>query len=383
MSWDAAIGAAGAIGSSLLGSKGSSLADRHFAEDQYWRGIDQAEKNWTRDMNTFLGAGNAANYYAPNDQNRIGPVAIGVSAGELAEKGLDMIGRERDLDFSGRGLRQAFDIMGNEYGMTPQEIAGSPVPGGTSSSGGNAVLGQNGAAAAASRNQAQMAALDRRTTLEVEAMRANTQIKTAEIGAQASMLGTAAQAGVNIRGQNVEMSRAELQAETQKQVSEIAAAANITSTKIQSAASVKAAQLISDATKYTSDQQRLNVIGQLRLTEKMNDAQIAKLTADTAMILQTTEHDLQKFKERWPKLFATMSDVNIMASALAVSYGIPVEEVLKGTTEVTPELKKQLKLFVDEVVGNQSWTTRETQGAENIIKQGFQEGVDTVKGWFR
>jgi hypothetical protein len=372
------IGAIGNVASSIFGSKGgSSLADRHFAEDQYWRGVDQSEKNWTRDMNMFLGSGNAYNYYAPNDQNRIGPVAIGTAAGELAEKGLDMIGRERDLDFSGRHLQQAFDI-GAENGLTPQELAGSPVPGGTQRSGGNASLGNNGAQAVASRNAAQSAALDRRTTLEVEAMRANTQVKTAQIGAQASMLGTAAQAGVQLKGQQVDMTRAELQSETQKQVSKISAAANIKSSKIHAAAQVEATKIVANATKYTADTNRLNVLGSLKLQGDVNDAQIAKMAAETALVMQDQGFKKDLHDERWSKLFASMGPENVAASALAVKYGVPIEDVLKGQN-IDEQTMQQLDQFLRHQQSSKSYLWTEIVGIDQTIGQAGQKTGRTLK----
>ena len=345
MSWiSAAIGAA----SSFLGNRQQSGAAASLdKKTRAWH-----DQNYQRQMHHTLGS---------NDWGR-------VNAGES----IDMIGRQRDFNFANMHQRQSMDI-GMEYGLTPQEMTGSGPPGGVGPQGGQASLGNSASQASAVQAQAQDRAADRQTQLEVESMRNQTQLLTAAMQSGVDVLGQ----GVQKRGQDMQYSQTQMQTETQKAVADVMANANITSSAISAEATKTAARLSANAQMYSADSQRLNVLGQLKLQGQINDAQIAQMSAQTAIALQDVEIKKELHSERWAKLASSMSSENILASALAVKHGVPMAEVLKNE-KLPDDVQRDLQAFADEVIGNQSWAVRETQGASNIIGEGLQELKNTL-----
>lgn len=284
--------------------------------------------------------------------------------------GIDDINRAKDLRDSQLGLQSAFNIMGDQYGMTPQEIAGSPVPGGTSTSG-SSTLGNNTAAAGAARAQAMEGAANRQNALKMETIRSGT-----------ALLGKAIESGVSLSGQNVQkrgqdiaMSQTQIQSETQKITSKILADASITSSAISADAMKTAAALAAEASKYSTDTQRLNVLGQLKISGAVSDAQIAKLSAETGSVLAELDMKRIVHDERWQKLFSSMSAENVVASALAVKNGLDIQGVLKGE-DIDPAI---LDAFATEVLQRQSQIYRELEGAQGQAPNLLQ-GLGQVLG---
>lgn len=280
--------------------------------------------------------------------------------------GVDELGRARDTRDSGIRQRQAFDIAIDEYGMTPQEISGSPVPGGTAVSGGGASLGNNVAQATATRAAMSDRAADRAA-----------QMKIASQNNQTELLKTAMQTGTNVLGQQVQadtqMSVAELQTASQQAVAEIGSETNIITSKMQSDASITASKIAASAANYTADVQRLNALGALRLQEKIGDGQIAQMAAQTGLLMQDKAIKAALHDERWERLFSTMGAENVVASALAVQNGIDIEGVLKGKVPV--DMIPDLKAFTNEVLGRQSVLNRQFEGIMSI----FGKGKETVQ----
>lgn len=339
----AAITAAGAFASSALGSSASKAnANAAIADSAAAR--SHADLRYEAEQERMLG---------------------GADYRRSLSVGYDQIGRERDLAQTAANTRQAF-ALGAEQGLTPQEIAGSPVPGGMVSSSGNQTLGNNMAAISSARAASQDRAADRALTASIEASRNRTELMKTAMQTGATSLGSAVQA----RGQDVQMSSAQLQAETQKQVAQLASQTNIITSKISADAQVAASSMIAAATKYSADSQRLNVLGQLRLTQSMNDAQIAKMAAETAVVLQDKDIKEALHSERWAKLFSGMSSENVVTSALAVRYGLDLEKVLTGVG-VTPEMLEALGAFNEEVLSRSSYINRETEAVTGIIQDGW------------
>lgn len=349
----ALIGGAALLGSAYLGKKSSEYAvdaqTEASREQREW-----ADKRYDLEQRHILGE---------QDYSRaLGEGGIGV----------DQIGRERDVKQSGDMQRQAFDIGIEEYGMTPQEIAGSPVPGGVAQSGGGAALGNQTSQLAGQRAAAQERAADRELTALIESERNKTALTKTAMEQGINVLGQSVQA----RGQDIAMSQTELQSATSKYISELQSQTNIITTKMSSDAQVAASSIIADATKYSADQSRLNALGQLRLAEKIGDLQMAKLTAETATIMQTKQFEQVLHDERWEKLFSSMGAENVVTSALAIQYDIDIEDTLKG--KATPEQIKQLKVFSDAVLGRGSYFQRELMGmassAQDILNMDFNKG---------
>jgi hypothetical protein len=344
----------GSIGGGLLGL-GAQRSAQKFQGQMSHHDREYAEKTYFRDLRHTLGS---KDYY------------------NVGTKGMDQIGRERDIAHSDAMYRQAFDT-GREYGLTPTEVAGSPVPGGTAQSGGGATLGNQQAAAAANQQRMMSAASDRQTALQQEMIRSRTQLGVAAI-----------QSGVNLgqlatqrRGQDIQMSQTQLQTATQREVAKISADASIKSSAITGAAMQAAAAISASASRYTADTQRLNVLGQLRLQGAINDAQIAKIAAETGLIMQDTEFKAALHDERWEKLFSSMGAENVVTSSLALKHGLNLESVLKG--EVQNVDIQELQAFNDEVLSRLSKVNIESEGVTSIIQDGLQslgQGVQGVLG---
>lgn len=99
--------------------------------------------------------------------------------------------------------------------------------------------------------------------------------------------------------------------------------------------------------------------------------QSKKIKSEAKRIVQSTEFERVLHDERWPRLFATMSAENVVASALATLSGLDVEQVLKQSN-VNAVSKTRLRDFVTELQVYNSTLQREgkglMQGAEDVGK---------------
>lgn len=342
--------AAATAGSAILGYAGSRGQQRASAEESA-AARRHADQRYEHEMRMLLGNQD----YARMNNGQVG---------------LDDLGRYRDRRESAHMFRQSF-ALGAEQGLTPQEIAGSPVPGGMAQSGGGASLGNNQSALAGQRAAAQDRAADRAAQMRIASMQSQTELAKTAMQTGVTRLGQQTQE----RGQDVQMSVAELQSATQQITTKMAAEANITSSSIIASATKYAARMSLEATKYTADTQRLNVLGQLSLQGEINDAQIAQISAQTGLLLQDQVIKNALHQERWARLFSAMGSENVVTSALAAKYGLPLEQILKGEN-ISPELLKDLQSFSDEVLARSSFWNRESEGVTNVIT----EGIDAIRG---
>ncbi|WP_299747825.1 hypothetical protein [uncultured Tateyamaria sp.] len=188
----AAVGGMFGLGRTYLSNRSARQSEREgraFSERQYYNDLSATYGDQAK---TVVG-------------KRRGPFGIPVYDKQpeiYGGKGSDLLGRDRDLEYSGKHLQQVFDV-GAQQGLTPQEIAGSPAAGGTGRSGGNAVLGQSNAAASATQATLRNAAADRATTERVASMRAQTDLAVAAIQSGVNVLGQETQAETQRRGQDV------------------------------------------------------------------------------------------------------------------------------------------------------------------------------------
>jgi hypothetical protein len=99
------------------------------------------------------------------------------------------------------------------------------------------------------------------------------------------------------------------------------------------------------------------------------EANIKKIKQEAKRIAQTTEFEKIVHDERWPRLFATMSAENVVASALATLSGLDIEQVLKQA-DVNLVSKTRLREFVTQLQVYNSHLQREGRG--------FIEGVGDI-----
>jgi hypothetical protein len=81
---------------------------------------------------------------------------------------------------------------------------------------------------------------------------------------------------------------------------------------------------------------------------KQSLAQVEKINAEAADIVQSTAFKETLHKERWARLFATMSEANVMASVMATLNGVDIQSLLQGR-EVNTNQKKNLRDLLEMV----------------------------------
>lgn len=96
--------------------------------------------------------------------------------------------------------------------------------------------------------------------------------------------------------------------------------------------------------------------------------QQAKVNAETGRIIQTKQFEEVLHSERWPRLFATMSAENVVASGLAVVEGVPIKQVLANENhQLTQKQRKNLERFLYRVQGFKGTVAREVSGVGQKI----------------
>ena len=94
-----------------------------------------------------------------------------------------------------------------------------------------------------------------------------------------------------------------------------------------------------------------------------------KINEEAQRIAQTKYFEAVVHSERWPRLFATMSAENVIASALATINGIDVAQVLsQRDVNLIPHTK--LNKFINDVMAFNSVANREGRGLIDAMKDG-------------
>jgi hypothetical protein len=97
--------------------------------------------------------------------------------------------------------------------------------------------------------------------------------------------------------------------------------------------------------------------------------QTKKISEEAQRIAQTKYFEAVVHSERWPRLFATMSAENVIASALATINGIDVAQVLsQRDVNLIPHTK--LNKFINDVMAFHSMANREGRGLIDAMKDG-------------
>lgn len=105
-------------------------------------------------------------------------------------------------------------------------------------------------------------------------------------------------------------------------------------------------------------------IAQAGLTKQ----QQVKVAEETKRIVQMKQFEAVLHSERWPRLFATMSAENVVASGLAVVEGVPIKQVLANENhQLTAKQRKNLERFLYRVQGFKGTIAREVSGVGQKI----------------
>lgn len=108
--------------------------------------------------------------------------------------------------------------------------------------------------------------------------------------------------------------------------------------------------------------------------------QEAKVVAETKRIVQTKEFEEVIHSERWPRLFATMSSENVVASALAVVEGVPIKQVLANENhQLTNKQRKNLERFLYRVQGFKGTIAREVSGVGQKIDAAGKAAMEKAR----
>jgi hypothetical protein len=112
----------------------------------------------------------------------------------------------------------------------------------------------------------------------------------------------------------------------------------------------------------------------------LTQAQTQKVEAEAKRIEQSTEFERVVHDERWPRLFATMSAENVVASGLAVLEGVDIEQVLRNKNHQIPqEARKGLERFVYRVQGFKGTIAREMSGVGQKLDAAGKAIADKAK----
>jgi hypothetical protein len=111
----------------------------------------------------------------------------------------------------------------------------------------------------------------------------------------------------------------------------------------------------------------------------ISGAQTKNMEEQTNTIIRDREIKNILHDERWERMFAGMSDKNVLASAMAAYYDIPLEDVLKGyPTGINVRQKENLRLFIGEIQAINSVTRREALGGASVLRDAWHSAKTTA-----
>jgi hypothetical protein len=117
----------------------------------------------------------------------------------------------------------------------------------------------------------------------------------------------------------------------------------------------------------------------LAQADYISGAQTDNLIEKTNTIIRDREIKNILHDERWEKMFSGMSDKNVLASAMAAYYGVPLEDVLKGyPTGINVRQKENLRLFIGEIQAINSVTRREALGGASVVRDVWHSAKTTA-----
>lgn len=92
-----------------------------------------------------------------------------------------------------------------------------------------------------------------------------------------------------------------------------------------------------------------------------------QIREQTKQIKQSMVIDRQLFRERWERLYSTMSEDNVIASVLANLHGVPMKKILQGT--VSAKERDALIKMMTAVQGNKSWIKQNIIGGGEVLEE--------------
>lgn len=117
---------------------------------------------------------------------------------------------------------------------------------------------------------------------------------------------------------------------------------------------------------------------QMQQQAKVGAEQVKQIEQTTKNLLQDNEIKAVLHDERWPRMFAGMSDQNILASVIAAINNLDVESVLKGE-KISGQAKVNLYQFLREVQANKSKLQAETYGIGRLMQDALNAVAPRMK----
>lgn len=268
----------------------------------------------------------------------------------LQQQGLDM-----QRESNNQQLIDQYQLA-SSAGATLQEFLGSPAPG-------NSVSGQSGATLGNMASQQNAQAAQSQMQLQSQQMQLQHDAQQRDADRQVQIMGLAAETGKSVADITSGITKgisereltgdiATLEAEVKAYTTHVLAEAGIESSEI-AAAATKAAASISAAPEWAKVEE----------IARVNDANIDKIRADTALILQGTIHEQELHDERHYRQVQQMGPENVAVGLSLKLNGVdPVEfYTSQGLDEETAQRWADA---LDAVTAQGSKIYKESKGGE-------------------
>lgn len=238
-------------------------------------------------------------------------------------------------------------------GATLQEIMGAPPAGGVSSSpgsGGNVMGNQTSQMMA---NASQVAQQNMQMKWQSSENAKDRQLQLAKLAVEAG--GSLGNILTERRGQDVSLTRTQMDNATKEITAEIAADASIKSSSITASAQIQAAKIAQST-----------AMAQLKEATRVNDYEVARIASQTALLDQQQAFDAVLHNERWQKIAASMGVDNFRMALVAAGNGTDVEKVLTMQGMSKADQREFLRV-ANEIVAQNAIIFRETEGAKGVV----------------
>lgn len=237
-------------------------------------------------------------------------------------------------------------------GLTPQEIAGASPPGGQGSAP-SVMTNRPNSADGVSVTQAQLAAAASSSNAQTAA---RAQLASEEMRSRTAIIQSLIDSGTKIRGQDID--------------------------KFLKGRGLDLDERRVEATEDLTEAQVRQVsatIKRIRSETRLTNAQVSNVVAQTEQVFQETRIASVLHDERWPRLFASMSAENVVASVIAAINGADLEAILKAAPGQDREMLRRL---IQMSIASRSSALREGLGAAEIgssIMGGVEDLYDSLR----
>lgn len=238
-------------------------------------------------------------------------------------------GREMHYD---QAIKDADIGRWQGMGLTPQEIAGAPAPGGNVSGGSSQTLGS-----AASQQASQTA--QAHASQQMQSQQSAQRFQTNQ----------------NYQNNMASQEIARIQANSQMRVASTQAEAQMMSAMIKAGMDLTGTLTRSEDKDKDRRQQNLHFLSELQRKANVDQGTINKIQEETKSIINTREQDQAKFRERWTRRFSEMGPDNVITSLIAAYNGVDLKELLTGDyTKLTPKKRELYKKTLQDAASQTS-----------------------------